>query len=174
MFAQRRFRSVCEFAQFDLNLRGAFCIAKDAKFLNVDNEDSDQTARMRRLIWVFFARKCLEGTFSHVAVHMVLAIGKLTWSLDYAMAYTESGNPDEFVSPQHFDQSILCWYTFNRVNPFKHVSAPFWKGVYSKKEEFAPRGSKFFPFRADHFLESPWCAGKQTGSHKSVSLVKMV
>ena len=29
---------------------GAFWIAKDAKFLHADNEDSDQTARMRRLI----------------------------------------------------------------------------------------------------------------------------
>ena len=29
---------------------GAFCIVKDAKFLHADNEDSDQTARMRRLI----------------------------------------------------------------------------------------------------------------------------
>ena len=32
---------------------GAFGIAKYAKFLHADNEDSDQTARMRRLIWVF-------------------------------------------------------------------------------------------------------------------------
>ena len=29
---------------------GAFWITKDAKFLHVNNEDSDQTARMRRLI----------------------------------------------------------------------------------------------------------------------------
>ena len=29
---------------------GAFCIAKDAKFLHADDEDSDPTARMRRLI----------------------------------------------------------------------------------------------------------------------------
>ena len=36
----------------------AFWIAKDAKFLHADNEDSDQTARMRRLIWVFVGRTC--------------------------------------------------------------------------------------------------------------------
>ena len=35
---------------------GTFRIAKDAKFLHVDNEDSDQTARMRWLIWVFIVR----------------------------------------------------------------------------------------------------------------------
>ena len=28
-------------------------------FFNADNEDSDQTARMRRLIWFFFGRTCL-------------------------------------------------------------------------------------------------------------------
>ena len=35
---------------------GAIWIAKDAKFLHADNEDSNQTARMRRLIWVFVGR----------------------------------------------------------------------------------------------------------------------
>ena len=32
---------------------GAFWIAKDAKVLHADNEDSDHAARMRTLIWVF-------------------------------------------------------------------------------------------------------------------------
>ena len=41
----------------------AFWIAKDAKFLHADNEDSDQTARVRRLIWVFVVR-CL--TLRHI------------------------------------------------------------------------------------------------------------
>ena len=35
---------------------GAFWIAKDGMFLQVDNEDSDQTARMQRLISVFIGR----------------------------------------------------------------------------------------------------------------------
>ena len=34
---------------------GAIWIAKDAKFLNANKEDSDQTAR---LIWVFAGRTC--------------------------------------------------------------------------------------------------------------------
>ena len=34
-------------------------------------------------------------------------------------------------------------------------------------KEFAPHGSKFFPFRADPFSEGASCAGKQTVSHKS-------
>ena len=35
---------------------GALRIANDAKFLHADNEDSDQTAQMRRLIWDFVGR----------------------------------------------------------------------------------------------------------------------
>ena len=37
---------------------GAFWIAKDSKFRHADNEDSDQIARMRRLIWVFVGGAC--------------------------------------------------------------------------------------------------------------------
>ena len=37
---------------------GIFRIAKDAKFLHADNEDSNRTARMRRLILMFVGRTC--------------------------------------------------------------------------------------------------------------------
>ena len=33
------------------------------------------------------------------------------------------------------------------------TQAPSEKGVYSKRKEFAPKGSKFFPFRVDPFSE---------------------
>ena len=33
------------------------------------------------------------------------------------------------------------------------IPSPFRKGVYSKMKEFAPIGSKFFPFRGDPFPE---------------------
>ena len=49
---------------------GTFWIAKGALFLHVDNEDSDQAARMRRLIWVFAGFKS-NGTFPHMASRMV-------------------------------------------------------------------------------------------------------
>ena len=39
-------------------------------------------------------------------------------------------------------------------------SAPFWK-VYSKRKEFAPHGSKFFPFRVDLLKERIWWTEKQ-------------
>ena len=35
------------------SLLGAFWTAKDAKILHADKEDSNQTARKRRLIWIF-------------------------------------------------------------------------------------------------------------------------
>ena len=46
-------------------------IAMDAKILHVDNEDSDPTARMRKLIWVFVGRTCQK--FPHVA-HIIRMI----------------------------------------------------------------------------------------------------
>ena len=41
----------------------AFWIDKNAKFLHVDNEDSDQIARMRKLIWVIVGRTCPKVCF---------------------------------------------------------------------------------------------------------------
>ena len=40
-------------AQSDQSIRCAQCVAMDASFLHADSEDSDQTGRMPRLIWVF-------------------------------------------------------------------------------------------------------------------------
>ena len=42
---------------------GKFWIAKGAKFLHADNEDSDQTAWMHKLIWVFVGRTCQKVRF---------------------------------------------------------------------------------------------------------------
>ena len=46
------------------SLLDAFGIAKNAKFLHADNEDSEQTARMRRLICLRWAHMS-DGTFKH-------------------------------------------------------------------------------------------------------------
>ena len=60
MCDQRRFRSDCAFEQSDQNLLWAyFLIAKAAKFLHADNEDTNHTPRMS------------GGTFSDVAVHLI-------------------------------------------------------------------------------------------------------
>ena len=49
----------------------------------------------------------------------------------------------------------------------KYGFDPSWKWVYSTWKEFAPLGSKFFPFRVDPFSEEHWWTGKPTGSHKN-------
>ena len=41
----------------------AFWIVKDAKFLHADNENSNHTARMRRLIWVIVGHTCQKIRF---------------------------------------------------------------------------------------------------------------
>ena len=51
---------------------GTFWIVKEAKICNVENEDSGQTAWMRRLIWVYGLTHMSAGTFSHVRAHMYL------------------------------------------------------------------------------------------------------
>ena len=50
--------SLCIRAVWSEPSQGAIWIAKNPKFLHLDNEDSDQTARKRRLIWVFAGRTC--------------------------------------------------------------------------------------------------------------------
>ena len=51
--AQRRLRSASASNQSDQSLMCAQWVAKDPRFLHSDSEDSDQTGRMPRLIWVF-------------------------------------------------------------------------------------------------------------------------
>ena len=62
-------------------------------FENAPSDDSDQTARMRRLIWIFAGRTCqkvpfltlrlnyLNDTFSVIAVHIFALWGLDTWEI---------------------------------------------------------------------------------------------
>ena len=65
--AQGRLRSV-----WSESLLCTQCVAKDPRFLHVDNEDSDQTGQMPRLIWVFAGRTLIlldlscRGSYSEV------------------------------------------------------------------------------------------------------------
>ena len=43
---------------------GAFWVDKDIKFNDADDEDSDETARMRRMIWVFLCAQNRRYVFS--------------------------------------------------------------------------------------------------------------
>ena len=49
---------------------------------------------------------------------------------------------------------------------------PSWKEVYSKRKEFAPLGSTFFPFRVDHFSEGAYEQKSKQEVTKIVSLVQ--
>ena len=50
---------------------------------------------------------------------------------------------------------------------------PLLKMVYSKRKEFAPLESKFFPFRVDPFSEGAWYVGNKQEFAEVVTLVKM-
>ena len=63
MCAQWRLRSAWASAQSDHSLCAQW-IAKDPDFLRADSEDSDQTGRMPRLIWVFAGRTLILLVFS--------------------------------------------------------------------------------------------------------------
>ena len=47
-------------------------VANDPSFLPVDNEDSDQTGRMPRLIWVFAGHTCHFVGFWHEVAHLII------------------------------------------------------------------------------------------------------
>ena len=55
----------------------------------------------------------------------------------------------------------------------KLLCLPSEKGSTPKGKNLLPIGSKFFPFSVDPFLEGTWCAGNQTGTHKSYLPFKM-
>ena len=57
--------------------------------------------------------------------------------------------------------------TLSGETTVKIVLASLLKRGLSKMKEFAPHGSKFFPFRVDPFSQGTWCAESQTGSHKN-------
>ena len=62
------------------------------------------------------------------------------------------------------------WYTFNERQLCSF--AQFSKGVYCKRKEFAPKGSKFFPFRVDFFPEGHLLIRKHGEVKEIFSLVK--
>ena len=71
----------CASAQSDLSLPWA----KDLSFLHADSEDSDQTERMPRLIWVFTGRTCHFVGFVMMRLNYVLTI--LRWCSLYVYCY---------------------------------------------------------------------------------------
>ena len=62
--AKIQISSSCAFVQSSQNLHWAHLyICKEANFLHADNEDADQTAQVRRLIWAFAGCICQKVCF---------------------------------------------------------------------------------------------------------------
>ena len=59
----------------------AYWVAKDPRFLHADSEDSDQTGRMPRLIWVFARRTLILLVLSCRGSNVVTISSSFEWSL---------------------------------------------------------------------------------------------
>ena len=70
--AQQRLRSAWASTQSDQSSPCAQWVAKDTSFLHADSEDSDQTGRMHRLIWVFAGRKIILLVLSRGGSFLIL------------------------------------------------------------------------------------------------------
>ena len=87
--------SLCIRAAWSESSLGAFWNARDAHSLNADEEDSNQTARMRRLIKVFVGRTCQKVTMyvlsqccSNRLKHNINSIAIITPNAQIAMQIT--------------------------------------------------------------------------------------
>ena len=61
---------------------GTFWTAKDAKFLHADNDQTDQTAQMHKLIWVF-VRKYVFSHWGYLLYYILLPLHPLHSCYDF-------------------------------------------------------------------------------------------
>ena len=80
--AQRRLRSAWASAQSDKSSLCAQWVAKDPSFLHADSEDSDQTGRMPRLIWVFAGHAVILLVLSCRGSFIFTAMSQISSNLD--------------------------------------------------------------------------------------------
>ena len=97
--------------------------------MKADSKSLDQTTQVRRSIWAFAVHVRLADTLSHCA------------------AYNGPSRKQLILSLRGTD-TLPGVATLSKL-----VRLPFEKGVYSKRKEFAPSGSKFLPFRVDQFFK---------------------
>ena len=97
------------FAQSDQSLLCALWIAKDPRFLHADNEDSDQTGWMPRLIWVFIG---------HIGHFVGFFMHKLKWYMTWAASWQNLFMLNELrhdktnkmsVRPAWSESSLSAW-----------------------------------------------------------------
>ena len=124
--AQRRLRSAWASAQSDQSSLCAQSVAKDPSFLHADNEDSDQTGRIPRLIWVFAGHTC------HF-VGFVMRRDLLLFSCSFTSS-AERRNKDEnqvvahfrieLISSENSSSQISC-VIFLNTNCSRTAASPF-------------------------------------------------
>ena len=106
---QQRLRSAWASVQSDQSLRCALkpqWVAKDSSFLHADSEDSDQTRRMPRLIWVIAGRTCRFVGF---------VMRCLKWSVGVAPFKTKQGflQSDNQCKPDIYKAGIILESLFD-------------------------------------------------------------
>ena len=75
-------------------------IAKDPKLLHVDSEDSDQTGRMPRLIWVFTGHTCHFVGFCHEVAFLLFRLGDADGGLHFLGQKMGGGQSHYFTGYQ--------------------------------------------------------------------------
>ena len=92
MCAQRRLKSACAFAQSDQSSLSAWRNFASLAIQNASSEDSDQTARMRRLIWIFAGRTCPKLRFLTLRpIHFALNFER--WQMTYVYYFFQENRP---------------------------------------------------------------------------------
>ena len=73
MYAKRRLKSACAFVQSHQSSLSAWWNFASLAIQNTPSEDSDQTAQMCMLIWIF-AGHMSESRFSNVVAHLYIEL----------------------------------------------------------------------------------------------------
>ena len=115
----------------------AFWIAKDTKFLHADNENSNQTASMHRLIWVFVRRTYPKGRFSHVAAQVTI----LVW-LKTHTSYEIWATLDRHITSKQYVRDLHC-SLLSRI-PFDCIAEHCWPITKTCLYKFDPFKPHFY------------------------------
>ena len=103
-------------------------------------------------------QEVLTGTKKKIYIYILLRHKKLNYKIHsypgvlfWNLSVTVIGILYPFHNP--LVSNLRGMDTHSREATVKMVIVPYWKGIFSKWKEFAPRGSKFLPFRVDTFSE---------------------
>ena len=127
--AQRRLRSAWASSQSDQFSLCAYWVAKDPSFLHADSENSDQTGRMLRLIWVFAGRtlilRVLSRSGSIFTILQLLSLPRVNTLLVNGSCTCEQDLQLTFASP-HVNRTIAQG---NAIKAEVHTSISTYHGI---------------------------------------------